>query len=310
MLKLLMLFFSLIPAISLFAQTTLSGKIGNMTIDGSGNPYIISDDITVPPGKTLNIGEGVILLFKPYTGLIIEGALAVAGSLEKPVIFTTVNNAKYNPESNQLSNPFDWNGIFITQKAELVTLSNFILEYSVYGVKSQKEEFVISNGIFIHNGQFHVTVNDAIKYVVDNIPFNYSKDLDEQTGSKKKSVHARKATNSTDNPAFKPTWRKPAGIGLGAVGLAAIGVGGYFFYLGNKYGSQYSSAGTQTQADDYFARKNSSLTTAVVCVISGAVSVVSGIALYPWNSETAKAKKVTIAPILGTRNGISIVFNY
>lgn len=310
MLKLRILFFSLIPFFSLFAQTTLSGKIGNMTIDESGNPYIIAGNITIPSGKTLTIGEGVILLFKPYTGLIIEGGLAVAGSAEKPVIFTTVNNAKYNSESKQIPNPFDWNGIFITQKAGLVKLSNFILEYSVYGIKSQKEDFVISNGLFNHNGQLHLTVNDAIKYVVDDIPFNYGKESEKKTQPSPKKNHEQTATNSTDDLDGKHTWRKPVGIGLGIAGLAAIGAGGYYFSLSNKFGSKYESAGSQTQADDYFARKNSSLTTAVVCVISGVVAAASGIAFYPWNPETANARKVTITPVFGMRNGISIVFNY
>jgi hypothetical protein len=155
-----------------------------------------------------------------------------------------------------------------------------------------------------------LTVNDAIKYVVDNIPFNYDKESEQKTDAKKKSGNARTETNSIDNPDFKPTWRKPLGIGLGAVGLSAMGVGCYYFYLYKKQASLYVSAKTQAQADDYFTRKNSSLTTAVMCVAGGAALVVGGLVLYPWNSETAKAKTVTIAPIIGTCNGISIVFNF
>ena len=63
-----------------------------------------------------------------------------------------------------------------------------MLEYSVYGVKSLKEEFVISNGTFTHNGQFHVTVNDSIKNVSDNIPFNFGKKYEKKLNSKINTV--------------------------------------------------------------------------------------------------------------------------
>ncbi len=152
-------------------------------------------------------------LFKPFTGFVIEGSLTVAGSIEKPVVFTSENDAKYNPAPQQLANPFDWNGIYITQKAQIVKLSNFMLEYSVYGVKSLKEEFVISNGTFTHNGQFHVTVKDSIKNVSDDIPFSFGKKYEKQLNAENKSGN-------------KTTWRKPVGIGLTGLGLAAIGARG------------------------------------------------------------------------------------
>jgi hypothetical protein len=301
----------LLLALPLFAESTLSGKIGDdMTIEESGNPYFVTDNVTVPPGKTLTIGEGVILLFKPFTGLIVDGSLVVEGSLEKLVIFSSENDAEYNPATKQLANPFDWNGILINQKAGLVKLSNFILEYSVYGVKSQKEEFIISNGTFTRNGQFHVTVKDTIKSVVDDIPFNLGKVPEEKTNSGRKPARATKATNSPNISGSHASWRKPMSIGLGAVGLAAIGLGGYFYYLSNNYASKYTAASTQEQANDYFDRKNSTLTTAGVCAIGGVVSAACAIAFYPWKPATAKAKKVTIAPILGIRNGITIALNH
>lgn len=307
--KLRLLLLLLAPAMPLMAQTTLAGKIGNMTLDSMGSPYIIIDNMTVPFGKTLKIEEGVILLFKPYTGLIIEGSLVVEGLVEKPVIFTTENDARYNFEAKQQPNPFDWNGLLITRKAGLVKLANFILEYSVYGVKSQKEEIVISNGIFVYNGQFQMTIKDTIKNVVDNIPFNFGKEpvTNPVTNPEPSGLYTRNEPGSAI-----PRFRKPAGIGLGAVGLAAAGVGGYFFYLTGTYNSQYTTAGTQgnaqEKADEYSSKRNTSLTTGVACAIGGGVSIIGGIILF--TRHPAKAKNVTIAPIFGKHNGVSIVFNY
>jgi len=295
--KIVLLFFTLLPVMSSHSQTTLSGTIGNMTIDSSGNPYIIADNMTVPTEKKLTIKEGVILLFKPFTGLIVEGSLIIEGSLDNPVILTTVNDTRYNPKSDLLPNPFDWNGIFITKKAAFVNISNFILEYSVYGVKSQKEEFTLSNSTFKHNGQFHVTINDEIKSVVDDIPYNYSKKRVGTGDGKPKAVHPNQTT-----------WRTPVSIGLGVAGLAAAGAGGYFFYLTNNYTSQYNTATTQNQADEYYKKKNASLTTAIGCTIGGVVSIVSGIFIFPKNQKNSD--NVTIIPLLGRQNGLTIAINY
>jgi hypothetical protein len=53
-------------------------------------------------------------LFKPFTGMIVDGSLKAEGTLQNPVVFTTVNDGKYNPNSRQLPNPFDWNGIQVS----------------------------------------------------------------------------------------------------------------------------------------------------------------------------------------------------
>jgi hypothetical protein len=141
--QIILLLLFLFSALPLVAETTLSGKIDDMTIDQSGNPFIITGNVIVPSGKKLVIKEGAILLFKPFTGLLIEGSLSVEGSLEKPVVFTSENDTTYNTSPKQFANPFDWNGILITQKAKFVKLSNFVLEYSVYGIKAQMEGFII-----------------------------------------------------------------------------------------------------------------------------------------------------------------------
>ncbi len=262
---------------------------------GQATHSLLADNVVVPQGKTLTIGEGTVLLFKPFTGLVIEGSLTVAGSLEKPVVFTSENDAKYNPAPKQLANPFDWNGIYITQKAQLVKLSNFMLEYSVYGVKSLKEEFVISNGTFTHNGQFHVTVNDSIKNVSDNIPFNFGKKYEKKFNAKSKSGN-------------KTTWRKQVGIGLRVMGLAAIGAGGYFYNESKNYDSKYSSASTQNQMDDNWDKKSSSLTIAGTSVFGGCVLAACGVTFYLWKPSAKSSKKITVSPILGIDNGISIRF--
>jgi hypothetical protein len=161
--------FSFIINISL-AKTHLSGNIGGMTFTPSGNPYLVSDNIIIEPNKKTVIKAGCAFLFKEFSGMRVDGELIVKGTLDSPVVFTSANDSLFSQHAQQLANPFDWNGILITEKATGVELSNFILAYSVYGIKSQKEKFSIINGTFKANGQFHVTVKDSIKPVVDGMP--------------------------------------------------------------------------------------------------------------------------------------------
>jgi hypothetical protein len=155
-------------------ETHLAGEILSATIDASGNPYFVDKDISVAAGKKLTIKEGCVFLFNNFSGLTVLGNLQLDGTLEHPVIFSCVNDAEYNPKSQQIPNPFDWNGIIITKESGSVHLQNFQLRYSVYGIKSQNASMSIQNGIFRQNGQFHFTLNDKIQYVQDNISYSFN----------------------------------------------------------------------------------------------------------------------------------------
>ncbi len=273
------------------AQTNLTGNIGGMTLEQSGNPFIVMDNVTIPTGKSLIIKEGCVFLFKPFTGIIVDGSLIVEGAFEKPVVFTSVNNNKYNPEATILANPFDWNGILITPKAGKVKLSNFVLEFSVYGVKSQKEELTINNGTFVHNGQYNVMIKDIIKPVADNLPFAL-------VNSKEQTAYVKNSN-----------WRKPFAIGTGVIGIAGLGVTGYFMYQRSEYAIKYTKASTQVQRDNYFTKQESYLSYAVISGITSGVLLSTGIVLYFWNNKKSN-DKVTISPIMGNTNGIMVGLNF
>jgi hypothetical protein len=74
-------------AVAAYAQTTISGNLGDMTLDSAGNPFIVEKDITVPKGKSLTINEGCALIFKQFTGLTIQGSCTVNGTKDHPVVF-------------------------------------------------------------------------------------------------------------------------------------------------------------------------------------------------------------------------------
>jgi len=195
----LQVFAVLLSAVAVSAETHITGDLHGMTLDVSGNPYIVEQDIIVPPGKKVVIKDGCVFLFKPFTGLQVQGHLVVQGSAEHQVIFTSINDQDFNKQSEQLANPFDWNGILVSRESGTVSFTNFQLRYSVYGIKSQNPNIQVSNGIFKANGQFHFTINDKIQYVQDNIAFDYyggTEPIISDTGKYKKPEPDTKSSKS------------------------------------------------------------------------------------------------------------------
>jgi hypothetical protein len=154
-------------------DTHILGDISSISFTSSGNPFIVEKDIEVPPGKKVTVGPGCVFLFNEFTGLKILGAFIVNGTEESRVVFTSLRDTSYTKTPGTLPNPFDWNGIFIGKRADSVFLNNFQFYYSVYGIKSQKEEIVINGGYFKSNGQFDFTINDRILYIQTDQPYFY-----------------------------------------------------------------------------------------------------------------------------------------
>lgn len=207
--------------------TVISGGIDGITFDVSKNPYIVEKDIIVPKGKSVVIPEGIVLLFNPFTGFQVFGRLVVQGSGDRLVVFTSTNDNIHNPQSEQLPNPFDWNGVFVSKDAEGAFLNHFSLKYSVYGVKSQCKNIIIQNAVFQQNGQFHFTVNEQIQMVQDNIPFSYGDSTKEQVSPKPDvGNQVVKNTTTSSDRTKKVTIFRYTSLGVGVVGGVAAAICG------------------------------------------------------------------------------------
>jgi hypothetical protein len=221
--------------------TILSGQVGGMELDSTGNPFIIKESIIVAENKTLKIKPGCVFLFLPFTNLEVNGNIEVLGEHKNPVIFTSKNDRNYTDTYDTIAQPFDWNGIIISNKAKLVNLENFILSYSVFGIKSFRDTISIINGVFLQNGQFNVTINGKIQTVKENIPFTYQhmqqKNIATQNPDKpqqaKHHTPIKAAFFSTIVPGgglyYAGAWKTGAAYTIGTIGAA---VSAYF--LGNK----------------------------------------------------------------------------
>ena len=214
--------FSLIA--SLNAETHLSGDIGGRNFEPSGNPFVVDQDVVIPKDTKITIKPGCVFLFKSFTGINVYGGLFVEGDLDNPIVFSSVNDANYNPDATQLPNSFDWNGIYVSEESGDVKLRNFKLMYSVFGIKSKKNQITIQNGNFKQNGQFHFTINDNIHYVQDNISYSYNvvkKTEPKATTTDSKPSSNKKETTKSKNPNIKKR-KVAAGIFLG-VGIISLG---------------------------------------------------------------------------------------
>jgi hypothetical protein len=215
--------FLLTSCVIIAAETHITGDISGMQFDASGNPYIVEQDIIIPEAKKVVIKEGCVLLFKAFTGLNVQGHLVVQGKQGKPVVFSSINDGDYMQNSDQLPNPFDWNGILLSRESGTVSFSYFNLNYSVYGIKSQNPNIQINNGMFKQNGQFHFTINDKIQYVQDNLAYSYNAATDNQgqTVTPSSGSNSKKNVVTKKRKIFRYT-----SLGTGsAFALSTIGLG-------------------------------------------------------------------------------------
>ncbi len=204
---------------TLIAATHVSGDIGGRTFEPSGNPYVIDQDVIVPKNTMVVLKAGTVFLFTSFTGITVYGSLLVEGTMASPVIFSSINDANQNPAATQLPNAFDWNGIYVSEESGDVKFRNFHLMFSVFGIKSKKDQITIQNGQFKQNGQFHFTINDNIHYVQDNISYSYN--VDKSAPGANSNKPRRKVVKEK-----APREKKPELQGRRVAAISALSIGG------------------------------------------------------------------------------------
>lgn len=158
--------------ISAFEFDTISGPLPK-TVPVGDKPYLIVSDIEVPFGKTVTIEPGTVFLFQNFTGFQVQGQLIAEGTREKPIVFTSEFDGRFNPDTSLIANPFDWNGIYIHKDAFGTRFKYCKLNYSVYGIASDTRLIRIDPCLFYANGKAHLTIADSMHLVEDEKPYTY-----------------------------------------------------------------------------------------------------------------------------------------
>lgn len=150
-------------------EDTLSGVL---TKDLQPRRYVVVGNLYVPPGATIRIGKGTVLLFQNFTGLHVQGTLLANGTANSPIVFTSKNDHDWNPSSNVEAAPFDWDGIDIDQASTGTELSQCSVRFSVYGIKSQTDYFRLKNVRFAMNGKADLTIKGELR-TIDKKEYSY-----------------------------------------------------------------------------------------------------------------------------------------
>ncbi len=204
------------------AGDTLSGLLASVVKPGA-RPFIVAGDLYVPPGTTVKIKKGTVFLFKSFTGLHVQGTLLAHGTLEDPIVFTSENDREWNPAAAVEAVPFDWNGIYLDEGAIGTELSDCLVRFSVFGLKSQTEHFRLKNIRFAFNGKADLSIKGE-RQKIDTQQYSY--------GAAKALSPALPIAMSDRRARLRATVRY-TGLAL-AVGGFAAGLWGFSEYPGAK----------------------------------------------------------------------------
>jgi hypothetical protein len=156
---------------AMIAFDTLAGPLP-AAVKAKGKPYLVVGDIEVPTGKTVSIEQGVVFLFKSFTGLHVQGKLVALGTRERPIVFTSENDRSVNPGSALLPNPYDWNGIYIHGDGLGTSMAYCKVMYTVYGIVSETKFIRLDPVQLRSNGKSNLVIEGKDQAVGDK-PYSW-----------------------------------------------------------------------------------------------------------------------------------------
>ncbi len=151
---------------------TLSGELRD-TLHASQNPYLVTSIIVVPSGETVICEAGVVLLFKAFTGLQIQGQFLSEGTEESPVVFTSENDKVFVPTSKISAASYDWDGISIDEASLGTKFHHTKIQYSLYGINALNDRFELDSCIFTDNGKSDLVIKGK-KQIKQKGPVSYN----------------------------------------------------------------------------------------------------------------------------------------
>jgi hypothetical protein len=298
--KLLLLL--LLCVVIIQAQTTLTGNIGGNTYVPSGNPFIINDSIVIQQGKKTTVAKGCVFLFHAFSKVIVSGSLSVEGTVDSPVVFTSVYDRKYSADTSGSADTSQWNGITISPQADKIVFSNCRVHYSISGVESKKELLSARNVVIVDNVRNNFFINDIPKMAISDTVFNY------EPVEKAPSPFLPPPPEKV-RPAVKVKYIVPGSLALG--GIAAAGVSVFAFRKMNDAAERYGNELDPTRQDE-FEQTFSNFRT-VGFVLAGIAAVClpgSGVLFVMEQRQLARKATIGYRSLSGENAGLFFTMMY
>lgn len=146
------------------------------TVRFNAKPYLVTSDIEVPADQTVSIEPGVVLMFRDFTGLHVQGKLVALGTRKAPIVFTSEFDTTYNKSGDNVPNPFDWNGLYIHSGGIGTSIEFCKVFFSVYGIKSDTKFIRINPAQFRNNGKSDFTL-EGKPITTGKEPYTYILDM-------------------------------------------------------------------------------------------------------------------------------------
>jgi hypothetical protein len=168
----------------------------------AGSPYLATADVTVLPGVTLTVEQGVAVQFQQLTGLAVRGRLTAFGTYTEPITFTATT-----PQLGW------WKGIFI-KGAISAPITGSMLSYATVeygGAQNLADLYVEYAEVKVSHGTFRRSAADGIYSSYSGVAHIANSGFVSNTG------YAVQFYDGSVNPAL---WNLTAtGNGYDAVGL-------------------------------------------------------------------------------------------
>lgn len=130
-----------------YTRVTVATPAANVGVvkDDCLNGWIVTPNgISIPAGRTLTLGAGVIVK-STGQGVGISGTLVTQGTQAQPVVFTTLPDDGYGGDTNNDGNssgaPDTWSGLNFQATAGASSLANTVIRYSGAGFSAACEIF-------------------------------------------------------------------------------------------------------------------------------------------------------------------------
>jgi len=170
--------------INIYSQTTIPAGNVSGTWTAENSPYLITGDILIATGSTLNIEPNVTVEVQGFYKLAIEGQLLAVGEKDNLITFTINDTTGY---SNENITNGGWHGIRFENNTSndsskiifcKIEYEKYVLEYDYSsGVNIDNfSKLVISNCIFYHN-RAGIGANNSSISIFNNLFFNNNSGL-------------------------------------------------------------------------------------------------------------------------------------